>query len=74
MFVRFPLKMQFNKAPKNLQKKLTTCSVALTWNKVSESKLHDFCSYFPSEKFPHPGILCEEWLQYYVWTVFFFFL
>ena len=40
--------------------KLTTCSVALTWNKVSESKLHDFYSYFPSEKLLHPGTLCEE--------------
>jgi 17beta-estradiol 17-dehydrogenase/3beta-hydroxysteroid 3-dehydrogenase/mitotic-spindle organizing protein 1 len=53
MLFAFPLKADIEKAPENLQMELTNLQCDTNLNqKFSETKLQDFYSYLPKEKFP----------------------
>jgi 17beta-estradiol 17-dehydrogenase/3beta-hydroxysteroid 3-dehydrogenase/mitotic-spindle organizing protein 1 len=53
MLFAFPLKTDIEKAPENLQMELINLQCDTNLNqKFSETKLQDFYSYLPREKFP----------------------
>jgi 17beta-estradiol 17-dehydrogenase/3beta-hydroxysteroid 3-dehydrogenase/mitotic-spindle organizing protein 1 len=53
MLLAFPLKADIEKAPENLQMELINLQCNTNLNqKFSETKLQDFYSYLPKEKFP----------------------
>jgi hypothetical protein len=61
MLFAFPLKVDIEKAPENLQMKLINLQCDTNLNqKFYETKLQDFYSYLPKEKFP---LLRSFWLR-----------